>query len=208
MYLYLYLYYAGVCVWAQMKHLNKGRTSHSSTQAPLRPLGPWCRRSRAVERQTLRSGRIVRWGNIPGPYCRMCKWDDKCTLMMLKVKLGLAAVAIVPVRCVWQLAASFLGCHFYFLWESHLTVRQTHTFTHKHTQTHTHIHRPQYPTQHHTAADLFRHRMWFVGNRQVWCVTTQRHITAEFIRLFSLYTWEEHCLLWLLKCLLYKLFYV
>lgn len=55
---------SGVCVLVQVKHLNKGRASHSSTQAPLRPLGLWCRRSRAVERLTLRSGRIVRWENI------------------------------------------------------------------------------------------------------------------------------------------------
>lgn len=35
-----FIYYdsvTGVCVSAQMKHLNKRRTSHLSTQAPLRP---------------------------------------------------------------------------------------------------------------------------------------------------------------------------
>lgn len=116
-----------------MKHLNKGRAFHSSTQVPLRPLGLWCRRSRAVERQTLRSGRIVRWGNIT---------ERERQLLLYDAQLGLAAVAVVLVRCIWQLAASFLSCHFYFLCGSHLTVRQrdtqTHRHGHAHTQTRTH----------------------------------------------------------------------
>lgn len=116
----------GVCVWVQMKHLNKGRVSHSSTQAPLRPCGLWYRRSRTVERQTLRYGRIVRWekshralkGNS---YGSMYKREPECALMT-RVKLGLASVAVVFVHCIWQLAASFRSCHFYFLSEWHLTV--------------------------------------------------------------------------------------
>lgn len=75
---------------------------------------------------------------------------------MLKVELvGLAAVAVVLVRCIWQLAASFLSCHFYFLCGSHLTGGDTLFFTC--TYTHSTDLTTQH-TQHHTA-DLVRHRM-------------------------------------------------
>lgn len=110
---------SGVCVWVQMKHLNKGRASHSSTQAPLRPWGLWCRRSRAVERLTLRSGRIVRWENIKelwkATFIRGCKNKSVTTHLMFKVKLGLAAVAVsfCTVFGSWQphfSAVTFVFC--------------------------------------------------------------------------------------------------